>query len=579
MWVRRHAITIAIAAGTVAGWAGCSRSEPDAGSPPRPELSRAPGALTIAIKQAEAAIKEKPGDAGARLKLGQLYQANGFPAEAGLCFRYLTPDETVGARACYYLVREMELRGDLAGESHWLEETLRRDPGYLPARLLLAEARFKSGNPEEAVLEYEEALKGDPENAEALVGLARERLRVGDDAGAVEILEKLTGYHPTFSTGFALLAQVADRTGDAARAASVRVKARICKDPPRSDLWIDELMQYCFDVQQLAMRFEDYVKAGREKEGLLYLQQLEAVDDEHPLVCQMRALAAAQKGLFAEAVHEYERALVAGGDPARIYPALVVSLAGAKRYADAISRGRTGLQIAPHTPALFVALADVHLAQDDRSEAERLLNLAIAEAPENVEANRALSRLYWERGDREKAAACLRIIQHASPSDVPSRALLGQYYLENEDPAKAVVPLAEAYAFEPDNESLADMLALARMRCGNREAQAGRLTEAVSSYDAALAVRPELAEAWANKVQILMHLGQLGPAEEAMRHLVALRPENPTTYISLGDIQRSAGKSAAARESWLKAAQLIGQGGGEELRAAISARLQSLNPK
>ncbi len=61
-----------------------------------------------------------------------------------------------------------------------LRATLGQDPGYAPAILALADALFRSGQPDEAAKNYKAALDRESDQPQALLGLARVDLQHGD---------------------------------------------------------------------------------------------------------------------------------------------------------------------------------------------------------------------------------------------------------------------------------------------------------------------------------------------------------------------------------------------------------------
>lgn len=553
--------------------AGCSRAGRVAAPPPRPNLAAQPAALLSAIAAAETLVRDRPDPTGL-MQLGQLYHANGFTDAARSCYSPLSADSAAGAKASYYLADLAAAAGDLEQATQWLNETVRKTPDYLPAQLRLAETRYKSGDAAGAVVIYNTVLQREPANADALLALARERLRTGDAAGAATLLEKLTTTHPNFGAGCALFAQVLEQRGDRARAALMQEKARAHKDPPSPDPWMDEVMAQCFDVRQIAMRLEDGIKSGRVDESMTWLKRLETLAPQHWLVCEVRGLAFAQQGRLDEAVGEYERGISAGGDPRKLFPALVTALTELKRFPEAEARARTGLLAAPHTPALLVALAQLRQRAGETDDAVRLLDEALAVEPRHAEANRARALIWWSQGQPEKALPLLRIVMDAAPGDLATCGMLGQYFLEKGNLDEALPPLERARAIDPKNESIAELLALAHLRSGNRDARAGKFIEALAAYDRALALRPRLAEAYANKAQVCAQLGQFAAAAETLEKLTAVQPDHAQPWLALGDMQRAAGHEQAARASWSKALALLRSGDDPALRAALAQRLQ-----
>lgn len=561
----------------LAAWlAGCSRSPSATPVPPRPDVSRLPAGFARALADAEAKLGDSADGRRARLRLGQLYQANQYDAEARVCYLPLADDTACGAKASYYLGTLALAGDDLADGIRWLEAALRRDPSYVPARLRLADACYKAGCPADAAEAYAAVLREDQRNPYALLATAREKLRLGDNPGALAVLQRLTAADPDFGAGAALYAQLLDGAGDQAQAAAWRDRARAHKDPPAPDPWMDEVMTQCYDIQRLAMIFEDYAKANRVDESLRWLERLEAVDPQHWLVRQIRGLALADRGRLAEAAAEYEAAIAGGGDAGKLYAALVSTLTGLKRYADADAKAIAGLAAAPQSPALLVSVALLRQAEGDVAEAERRLQQARAIEPRNTSACRTLALIWWGRGEQARALPLFEIVMGTDPHDLATRGLVGEYLLQQDRPADAREPLEQAWTLDPKNENIADLLALACLRLGNQEARAGRSPAALAAYDRAIAVRPTRPEALTNKARLCVQLGQFAPAEQALRQLSLVQPENAAVWLALGDVQHAAGHDDDARANWSRVGELARGDAGQNLREAAAQRLRTL---
>lgn len=508
-------IVLSIAVGVVTG--GCSR--PSA-LPPRPDLTGRP-ALIAAIDETERAARSSP---EARLELGRLYHANGLREPARACYLPLTAHANLGAQAVYYLADLALNAGDATQAAALLQEVIAKAPDYLPAQLRLAELHYKSGDAARAGALYDAVLRRDPAHAEALLAQARERLRLGDGPGAASLLERLLDRHPHHSSGSALLAQLAEQRGDEHRAAILRHRARTRKAPPSADAWLDQVALRSGDAAQVAMRLEDYVKAGRIDDAMIWLQRLETLEPNDPRVCEVRGLSLMQQGRHADAARDYERALAAGVDPARMYPALVAALVAQQRFGEAETKARAGLAAAPRAPALLVTLAQLEQRKGDLAAAARRLDDALALEPRHAAANRARALLWWQQGQPEKAIPLLGIVIESAPSDTAAAGMVGQYFLEQGRPADALRALEQAHALEPGNDGIADLFGLALLRLGNDHARARRFEPALALYDRALAVRPTLAEAYVNKAQVSLHVGRVQSADDALRALARLEP-------------------------------------------------------
>lgn len=560
------------ALGLLAGLSGCRRSAPEALAPSQ-ETAAAPAGYRAALAAAELAATRAP---AGRLDLGRLHHANRQFAAARAAYLPLVDDPGLGARACHYLADLAGTEADPGAELHWLRETLHRAPAYVPAALRLAEATAKSGAVAAAAAAFATVLRLDPGNRAARLAQARERLRVGDPAGATVLLEDLIAQHPDSSVAHALLAQLVAARGDEPRAAALRRQAQARKDLPPSDPWLDEVFDHCFDADQLTMRFEDAAKAGRPEETLRWVRRLETVAPRHWLVAQFRGLALEHGGDLAGAAREYQRGLEAGGAPEKLAPPLVHAWQALGRPAEAEAAARAALRAAPHTPALLLPLAELRARAGDFAEAERLLAEVLAFYPRHAAASRQLAPLWWERGDRARARPLLQDAVAADPLDAASRGLLGRLELEAGDAAAAVPPLAEALRLEPASAEISEWLSLAHLRLGNEAARAARWAEAQAAYDRAIAARPTGGEAYANRARLHVRVRAFAAAEESLRPLFAVAPDNPEGLLVLGDIQLATGRAAQARATWTRAAQALADPESPSLREALARRLTAL---
>jgi predicted Zn-dependent protease len=156
-------------------------------------------------------------------QLAHLYQANRLNAEAKACYLVIARSPGGLSASDHYYQAEVELEeSDLGAAAVDLAATLREEPGYMPARLKLAEVLFKSGKPDEAAKEYAAILVSDAHHPQALYGMARVEQQRGDDDGAVARLRDLVAHHPESTSGAALLANILDRRGETEEAAALR---------------------------------------------------------------------------------------------------------------------------------------------------------------------------------------------------------------------------------------------------------------------------------------------------------------------------------------------------------------------
>ena len=461
-------------------------------------------ALRDRVRQAEAAVRENPASADTWTNLAVTYHANGFEATAIEAYRSaLQRSPADPGKLQYLLATACEASGDLGGAEVALEQSLRTAPGYLPARLRLAELHYKTGRTDSAIAHYRAVLSAEPDQPEALLAMAREALRRGDHANALASLEQLGDSHPEYGSALSLQAQVLDRLGRNDEAESLRRRGRVRKDPPMHDPHLEEMMRACVDVPRLSIRFEDALNAGRMDEALANLDRIEAIAPDNWLPHRMRGFAFAHSGKLDAAIAAYRKAIELGGDPTATYPGWVAALTKLGRNEEAEHAAREGLSKAPRHGPLLVALAELRSNRGDKGEAEALLKQALAVDDRDLTALRALARLTWDSGRSAEALAHAEQIAQLDPLNVGARVLLAQHELAALRPANAIRPLTEALAAEPTNGDVAKLLALAWVRVGNEHARARRLDEAIAHYQRALAIDPRSEEARANQARVL----------------------------------------------------------------------------
>jgi tetratricopeptide (TPR) repeat protein len=536
-----------------------------------------PDIFNQTLKRARGKALDHPNQPDEVRELAQLYQANRLYEEAKACYRAITAMGSIlTSHDHYYLADIAFSEGDLDGAKKELAAVLSQEPHYLPARLALAEAFFKTGQQDQAAKEYETILTIDPNQPQALFGLARISLLKGDDDAGVSRLEDLMASHPESTSGAALFAQVLDRRGETDRAVAMTEWSRQKPEPIPPDPWMAELLGDCYDGQRLALLFEDYFKTGQINEAVPFLQRVEELDPKSSVPQLLRGWSAAQGHHDLEAVQQYRSALVKGADPEKLIPYLIQSLFTLGDLPEAAKVAADYYAKMPDSIPILTAYADVAERQRDEKLTKVLLAKLLIKEPYLYAANISLGKILWAEGARDEAAKCLLRIATAYSTDVASRALLGEYYLGKSDPVSAIKPLEQAMAHADRKaavfKSLSAMLDTAYLQVGNQKMEQGDLLVAVAFYEKATQLVPADPNGFAYKANALVQLKQFKRAEEALEKLASLQPQNPTVYLSLGDVRQQEGDLDRARLDWQRALQLTAAGDAE-LRTAIGLRL------
>jgi len=509
--------------------------------------------------------------------LAQLYQANRLPAEARACYRVIAQSPGgLSARDHYYLAAMAEDESDLEGAQAELRATLQAEPGYLPARLALGDALFKSGHAEEAQKEYAAVLVSEANQPQASVAMARIDLQRGDDDRAVTRLKEMVLRHPESASGAALLAQVLERRGEAAAAASMRELSQQAHEPDPSDPWMKTLLVDCYDLQRLGIAFERYRLNGQMDEALPLLDRLEELDPHGWIPPMLKGWSQKEAGRYPQAEQEYRLALSRGGDPERIGPllgAVLLTEGNAKEAADLLAGYHARL---PHSIPILLSYAEAAVWLKDNILARRLLGEVLGVQPYLYMPNMSMVQILWTSGEHDAAATYLQRVAAVFPADVDSRGLLGQYFMEKSDPWSAVRPLEQAVAIvparNPQRERLMRMLDTAYLTAGSMEATNGNFSKAIEYSEESIRLVPGGLRGYALKANVCRHVRDFKRAAQALREMSLLEPGEPTIQLNLGDALYQDGNSREAREHWQRALQLA-PAGATELRNALGLRL------
>lgn len=510
-------------------------------------------------------------------KLARLYHANRLFAEARACYRMIAAmPPGLTARDHYYLADIAQNENDLAAAQTELRAVVRTEPGYIPARLSLAETLFKSGEPEDAGKEYSAVLAIEADQPQASLGMARIELQRGDDDAAVARLEELMAGHPESTSGAALLAQVLDRRGETDRAIALAQSSRQKPELPPADPWKNILLVDCYDIQRLSLTFEEYFKTGKMDEAAPLLDRLAVLDPKGPISKMFAGFSHAQALQHVAAVREYYEALGRGGDPEKVAPLLVSSLLALGKLDEASALMADLYAKMPASSPIAKAYADVAIRKDDQKLSRELLTKILEKEPYLQAQSMSLAKILWASGERDAAVKYLQRLASVYANDVPSRGLLGEYFLAKSDPVSAIAPLEQAVKYvvikTPAQKSLTEMLVTAYLQAGNGVSAKGDFAQAADYYEKAARLNPTDLDAFAGMANACVVLKQFQRAAGALEKMASLQPDNPTIHLSLGDVFYQAGNTTGARRQWEKALQLdpVGE---TEMRGALNDRL------
>jgi protein O-GlcNAc transferase len=177
--------------------------------------------------------------------------------------------------------------------------------------------------------------------------------------------------------------------------------------------------------------------------------------DAQALVAQ--AQSASQRGQWAEAVDDYEKAVDLAPKNAALRVSLGVALAKSRRLTEAIDAYNTALQLSPHDSAAEVNLAEAFRAVHNDAEARRLLELSAREHPKNAAPLAVLGDLEIQMQTYDEAIKHLTSAVALDPTINETRDRLALAYKSKGDSAAALAELTKSLARDP-KDALAHFL-------------------------------------------------------------------------------------------------------------------------
>jgi tetratricopeptide (TPR) repeat protein len=151
-----------------------------------------------------------------------------------------------------------------------------------------------------------------------------------------------------------------------------------------------------------------------------------------------------------------------------------------------------------YVPA-WVALAEIHLAQNKTKETETFINRALARDPQNLEAMILQGRLYNQKGEFEKARGVFEKLVASYPRLPLIHQELGRTYANVGDINKAINSLNQSLALAPNSPEAALLLARLNSRKGDHNTAIALLRKTLEQQPGLAQAQFLLAEAYRNQ--------------------------------------------------------------------------------
>jgi Flp pilus assembly protein TadD len=405
-------------------------------TPPDPPIVATEGLdpdVVQALDEARGDVQKAPRSGSAWGKLGMVYFAHGYAAEARTCLYWASCRDPKDARWPY--LQALTLLNDPDQSLPLLERAAELAPDEPSPRSRLAEMLLELGRLDEAESHFRQVLETRPDDPRAHNGLGRAAYHRNQLDSAKEHLQRALARAPQVRAMHALLAEVYVRQENPAAAElEFRLMAGAADEFDWPDPWLDAIDRLRVGIGARIALAEKYYQQGRGDEAAVLLEQLV---QSHPDSYEAHAAQGwllMRLGNLPGAETTLREALRLKPDSIEAQCNLGLVLENRGQFADAAAWFRKAIASKPmHAPA-FYHLALCQLNLDQRAEAERALRDAIRCRPEFAEAHRDLGRLLAENGKTGEARTELEQAVSLAPGDESARKMLGQLPRPNPPP-------------------------------------------------------------------------------------------------------------------------------------------------
>lgn len=398
--------------------AGAARAADSLPPLPRLPLDTYEPGIREPITQADEAVRRAPRDPERNGALGMLLYANEQYELAEICLARAHALAPAEARWAYALGRTQVYLARYDAAIASLEEALRREPGSLPARLMLAKALLEAGRAEESRALYREIVDEHPATAEAHYGLGRIAAARRDTKAAIEHLRKACALFSGFGAAHYALARAYRETGDEAKARDELALYQQSKLgwPTVPDPWLAAIVALKTGANARLRKGIQLTEEGRLREAA---EEHEAALATDPRLVQAHVNLIrlyAELGQPGKAEEHYRKALAVDPNLAELHHNLGVLLTGQGRNAEAMDAFRKAVELNPAYADAQNNLAYLLMTSGNLDEAAEHYRKAIESRPQYRTARFNLARVLVNQGRVREA------IEHLEQTLLPEDA-------------------------------------------------------------------------------------------------------------------------------------------------------------
>jgi tetratricopeptide (TPR) repeat protein len=280
--------------------------------------------------------------------------------------------------------------------------TLAREPKSIAAYNIRGLSQAALGEHKQAIQDFQRAVETNANNREAWhnMGLSLEAL--GDYDRAIECFDRALAIEPNTAQSWLSKALCLLAKGDY-RSAAQSCDRLLEMDPEAADAWKVkgaslaalgkwERAMTCYDRALELDPEDEYARQAAEEVERKRSAPTQKENKREPSHFD-RGLRRMQKGRFAEAAAEFERAVEADPGDEKSWRHLSAAYFQVGRYAEAERPARRSVELAPHDPAVHCNLGVIQRKQQKWSEARESLLHALRLDPDYLKAREELDKV------------------------------------------------------------------------------------------------------------------------------------------------------------------------------------------
>jgi tetratricopeptide (TPR) repeat protein len=337
---------------------------------------------------------------------------------AEICYRrarLLAPDRFQWA---YYLGLVESIDGKAGEAAATLQEAVRLDSGYLPARMKLAEVLLGLNRLPESREVCQSAIKQDPRFAPAYYWLGRVAAAQGDSKSAVENYREACRLVPSYGSAhyaLALTYQKLGREAEARESMSAYQKFKLDGDPQPEDPLLDTVRSLDNSALAHLMKGVDLEKGGQLEQAIAEHEQAIGIDAKLAQAHANLIGLYARAGQAEKAEQQYRATVAINPNLPQSHYDFGVLLLSEAKYREAEAAFRRALETSPNYAEAHNNLAVLLERQGKLDEAARNYQAAIDNKPNYREAHFQLGRLLLRQ--RKNGEAIRHFEQALTPED------------------------------------------------------------------------------------------------------------------------------------------------------------------